>query len=123
MEKSRNLQKESLGCPAIRFTILDILQSFEKVQKIAGKCVCKIKTIVKNQEVQGTCTFYKVSQSETTRFLIMTCNHIMPTTSLNEIIKAVLEFKDIPQLTSFSLVKEQVKYVWTSKLYDTRYIR
>ena len=123
MEKS--VQQESLGTIAVPFKTLSIASKFAKVQEIAGKCVCKIKTnIVKNQHdqgtcTQGTCTFYKVAQNETTRFLIMTCNHVMPTNSLNEIIKAILEFEDIPQLTSFSLVKEQVKYVWTSKLYDT----
>ena len=117
MEKSRNLQDESLGTTAVPF---NTLSKFAKVQEIAGKCVCKIKTnIDKNQHVQGTCTFYNVAQSETMRFLIMTCNHVMPTNSITEIIKAELEFESIPQLTSFNLVKEQVKYVWTSKLYDT----
>ena len=117
MDKSRNLQDESLGTTVVPFKTLS---KFAKVQEVAGKCVCKITTnMVNNQHVQGTCTFCKVAQSETTRFLIMTCNHVMPTNSLNEIIKAILEFEDIPQLTSFKLVKEQLKYVWTSKLYDT----
>ena len=112
MEQSRNLQKESLGSTAVPFKTLS---KFAKVQEIAGKCVCKIKT----KHDQGTCSFYKLTQSETTRFLIMTCNHVMPTNSLSEIIKAELEFEDIAQLMNFNLVKEQVKYVWTSQLYDT----
>ena len=117
MEKLGNLQNEKLGTTAVPFTTLS---KFAKVQDIAGNCVCKIKTsMVNNQQDQGTCTFYKVAQNETTRFLLMTCNHVMPTNSFHEIIKAVLEFEKIPQLKSFSLVKEQVKYVWTSKFYDT----
>ena len=112
MEQSRNLQKESLGSTAVPFKTLS---TFAKVQEIAGKCVCKIKT----KHDQGTCTFYKFAQSETTRFLLMTCNHVMPTSSVSDIIEAELEFEDIPQLKSLNLVKEQVKYVWTSQLYDT----
>ena len=115
MEQSRNLQKESLGSTAIPFKTLCDISKFAKVQEIAGKCVCKIKT----KHDQGTCSFYKFTQNETTWFLLMTCNHVMPTNSFSEIIKAELEFEDIPLLKSFNLVKEQVKYVWTSKLYDT----
>ena len=79
MEESRNLQEESIGTSAISFKTLTKAQLFDKMHKIAGKCVCKITT----NSIQGTCTFYKVSQCETTRILIMTFNHVMPTTSLN----------------------------------------
>ena len=70
--------------------------------------------------VQGTCAFYHVlDQYQKDRFLIMTCNHVLPTNSLNEITQAIFEFENIPK---FCLIKKNLKYVWTSKLNDATVI-
>ena len=86
----------------------------------ARKSVCKVKPVHKNQ---GTGAFYKVVDlNDIDRFIFMTCNHVLPTNSINEISQAILEFEDIQQLRSFSFNKTDVKYNWTTKIYDATII-
>ena len=86
----------------------------------AKKSVCKVAPAHKEQ---GTGAFYEVVDGNgIDRFIFMTCNHVLPTNSLNEIAKAIFEFEDIQQLTSFSINKTDVKYIWTTKIYDATII-
>ena len=86
----------------------------------ARKSVCKVKPAHKNQ---GTGAFYEVVDGNgIDRFIFMTCNHVLPTNSLNEISQAIFEFEDIQQLRSFSFNKTDVKYIWTTKIYDATII-
>ena len=62
----------------------------EEVRKSAEKSVCKILTV---DAVQESGALYQVVDiNETDRFLIMTCNHLMPTSKLNYITRTQLFF-------------------------------
>ena len=52
----------------------------------------------------------------------MTCNHVLPTNSLNEITQTIFEFEDIEQMKHLSLSQENVKNIWTSLLLDATII-
>ena len=94
-----------------------IMRKLRAVFIIARKSVCKVKPAHRDQ--QGTGAFYKViDRDDTERFLFMTCNHVLPTNSLNEISQAILEIEDIQQLKNFSFNKRDVKYIWTSEVFD-----
>lgn len=118
MQNLKEFKEEGVGTTAVPIKDINLLNKpiTRKIIEFASKSVCKIYPA---HMVQGTCAFYQVlDQYRNQRFLIMTCNHVLPTNSLNEIIQAIFEFGNIPQLTSFCLVKKHLKYVWTSKLLD-----
>ena len=96
--------------------------TFKKMMKIfdAHKAVFKLKTANGDQ---GTGSLYEViDKFNKSRFLIMTCNHVLPSNSINEIIEATLEFEYIADMKSFLLKKEDLKHIWTNKLLDATII-
>lgn len=100
----------------------EIMRKLLVVFEIARKSVCKVITA---QKEKGTGYFLEVfDKNGQTRFLFMTCNHVLPTNSLNEIFKMNLEFEDIPPMTKYNFENDRmhVKYIWTSKLYDATII-
>ena len=95
-------------------------ETFRKLNAVfysVRKSVCKVKPVHKDQG-----TGEVVDRNGIDRFIFMTCNHVLPTNSLNEIAQAILEFEDIQQLRSFSFNKTDVKYIWTTKIYDATII-
>ena len=113
-ENSMKLQDEKRGSSAepLKINLIDT--------KMVSKTVCIIKTAHGDQ---GAGALYRVVDGQSKeRFLIMTCNHVLPTTSLKEIMQATFEFKEIQQMSSMSLSKEHIKFVWTSKILDATVI-
>ena len=109
-EESGLIDAEFMRNPELRRNLQAVFDS-------ARKSVCKVKP-VHNDQVTGA-VYEVVDRNDVDCFLFMTCNHVLPTNSLNEISQAILEFEDILQsLNIFSLIKKDVKYIWTSKLYD-----
>lgn len=114
-ENPVKLQDEKDGSSAMPLKI----SLFDRKQ--AGKAVCTIKT---PHGDQGTGAYYRVvDKNGKYRFLIMTCNHVLPTTSLKEIMQTIFEFKEIQQMSSMRLSKEHIKFVWTAKLLDATVIK
>lgn len=96
----------------------ETLRNLNQVFKIAKKSVCKVKP---THSDQGTGAFMNVLDDKNKlRFLFMTCNHVLPTNSLNEVSQTILEFEDVHEMKKFSFsdYKNHVKHIWTSKLYD-----
>ena len=115
--KTIDFQYEKVGSTAVPLMIFDKLQ---KIRKLAVKSVCKIKT---TGGEQGTGALYQaVDQNLRNRFFIMTCNHVLPTTSLREITQTIFEFEEIQQMSSILLRKTDVKFAWTSKQFDATVI-
>lgn len=105
--------KREKGTPAIEIKILKIL--FDVFQ-IARLSVCKVKQ-ASNEE--GTGSFYELFDlNGKTIFTFMTCNHVLPTNSVDEISKTVLEFEEIDKMKSINLERKDIKYIWTSKIFD-----
>lgn len=105
-----------------RITDVKTFKKLIKVFEIARKSVCKVKPAHKDQ---GTGAFFEESDCNAEiRFLFMTCNHVLPTNSLKEISQAIIEFEDIQQMTNYSWNNDikQVKYIWTSRLFDATVI-
>ena len=98
---------------------VDKHDKIDKVRKLAGMAVCKIQLA----NGVGSGAFYNVLDNYgRDRFLVMTCNHVLPTTSINYISKVQFMFYDIPQMNSITLDKTQVKFVWTQILLDATVI-
>ena len=108
---------EKIGSTAIE------VRTFEKMNKVlavARKAVCKVNA---PHKALGTGALYEVVDcSRISHFLIMTCNHVLPTTSLNEITQTIFEFEDIEQMKHLSLSQDNVKNIWTSILLDASII-
>lgn len=117
---TNTLQKEGKGTPAVTVAAYDKLVDFQNVKNSAIKSVCKITTAKKTQ---GTTALYRVlDQNNQEHFLMMTCNHVLPTTSLQEIFQAILEFEGIQEMRSIQLKLEDVIFVWTAELLDATVI-
>lgn len=123
-EKER--PKEDSQLTAKEKSIISKIQDAEKMEmllkvfNIAKNSVCKVKPANKEQGIGA----FLIEERVTTRFLFMTCNKVLPTISFNEISNVILEFSDIPQMTSYAWEKDinHIKYIWTSKLYDATII-
>ena len=84
-----------------------------KVRNMAGKAVCQIQTATE----QATGALYQVADTEGNhRFLIITCNQVLPTNASDEILKAKFLFQDIQQMVNITLKKADVKFFWTEAL-------
>ena len=95
---------------------VETFRKMEKVLKIANKAVFKVKAA---HGEQGTGALYEIiDKFNCDRFLIMTCNHVLPSNSVNEITEAKFESDNIVQLKSFNLTEEQLKNIWTNKTLD-----
>lgn len=114
-KKVLNLRDE--GSTAVQVKIFD---KMTHVRKQAVKSVCKVKTALDDQ---GTGALYRVvDKNGKDHFTIMTCNHVLPTTSLNEIMMTIFMFEEIQQMASINLSKEHIQFVWTTKLLDATVI-
>lgn len=101
-----------------RVSEAETMRKLRAVFEIARKSVCIVKPADNNQ---GTGSFIEVLMyNEKSRFLFITCNHVLPTNSMNEIAQVILHFEDIEQMNSYTLDKHKnhVRAIWTSKLYD-----
>ena len=99
------------------------VEKFDKlveVRKMASKAICKILSADKSL---ATGALYQVVDAESrVRFLLMICNHVLPTNAIYEIQQTQFLFPDIPQMASFTLDKDHVKDVWTAQLLDATVI-
>lgn len=94
--------------------------NLSNVREVAGKSVCKIWNV---HEEQGAGALFHVKDNYSKdRYLIITCNHVLPTNSLAEIIQSKLKFDDIQQMSNISLDRDHVQYVWTTRLLDATVI-
>lgn len=112
-----DFNNETVGGPVIH---VEIFKKMKKVFKVARLAVCKVKPA---HEDQGTGAFYEREDlNNKLRFLFMTCNHVLPTNSLEEVSQAILEFEEIEKMKYIKFDRKQIKYVWTSKLFDATII-
>lgn len=95
------------------------VQTFKKMKtlfKIARMAVCKVRAA---HGSQGTGAFYEATDHrDWIRFLFITCNHVLPASSFDEISKAILEFEEIEQMKRITLDIKHIKYTWTSASFD-----
>ena len=82
--------------------------------------MCKIQT-VDNGQAHGA-LYQVIDNNRRDRYLIMTSHHVLPTSSLNCIIRTKFSFQEIQQMASITLKWNQVKYVWTDKFLDATVI-
>ena len=116
-----NLREEAVGSAAVSIEEHDKLKHnrINRVRIIAGKSVCKIHPAHREQ---GTGALYRVVDRQSRdRFLIMTCNHVLPTNAIYEIKQTQFFFPEIPQMGNV-LEMAQVKFVWCAKLLDATVI-
>ena len=93
---------------------LNIIDKMDNVRRLGVKSVCKV---IPTYGEHGIGALYRVvDKHRNDHFLIMTCNHILPTTSLKEIVQTFFEFNEIQQMSRIRLSKEHIKFVWTTKL-------
>ena len=110
-------QQEKLGRGAVPVEKHD---KIHRVRKLAGKSVCNIQ--LENDDL-GSGAFYKVFDNrEEERFLVMTCHHVLPTTSTSRISQVQFKFYDIPSMKCITFDKTQVKFVWTEDILDATVI-
>ena len=86
----------------------------------ARKSVCKV---VAPHKGNGIGALYEVIDTNgISLFLLMTCNHVLPTNSLFDIAQTIFEFEDIEQMKLLALSREHVKNIWISILLDATVI-
>lgn len=85
--------------------------------------VFKVINSASRWNVQGTGAFYEaVDQRSRKRALFMTCNHVLFSTSRNEILKVTFESESIQQLKQFKFEKEHILRCWTDSDLDATVI-
>ena len=99
------------------------VKSFDKINRVlaaARNAVCKVKA---PNKALGTGALYEVvDRNRKSRFLIMTCNHVLQITSPNEITQTIFEFEDIQLMKHLDLSQKHVKNIWTSSSLDATVI-
>lgn len=96
------------------------MKSLDRVMHIGRKAICKIET---RTRVQGTGAFYQVERPpDLNLYLFITCNHVLATSSLDEVCAAVLDFSDIQNMRYIILPRENLLHVWTVRHIDTTVI-
>lgn len=95
------------GASAVKIKTLD------QWMHIGRKAICKIET---RTGVQGTGALYEVERPEL--YLFITCNHVLATSSLEEVCAARLDFQDVPELRYISLPSRHILHVWTVRHLD-----
>ena len=87
--------RPELGRGAIRVGTHDEINN---VRMKAGKSVCKIDTF---HNFQGTGALYHVVDKRgRDRYLLMTCNHVMPTNSILDVLQTRFLFEDIQKMAN-----------------------
>ena len=117
LRKNGSKPQKELGRGAVP---VDKHDKINRVRILAGKSVCSIH--LANDDL-GSGAFYKVIDNRGgERFLVMTCHHVLPTTSTLRISQVQFKFYDIPQMKCITLDKTQVKNVWTEDILDATVI-
>lgn len=97
-----------------------MLEKLNNIKNIAGRSICNIKIASKDLGIGG---LYQVEDEyDKAVFLFITCNHLLATTSRKELHRAILQFEDIQQMKNVNLEKEDMKTVWTTKVFDATII-
>lgn len=97
---------------AVPITNIDI------VMNIGRHALCRVDT---NSQCQGTGALYEVAQPDNSTehsFLFMTCNHVLPSSSREDVCAASLDFHDLQDLRYVQLEHEHVRHVWTVRHLD-----
>ena len=93
------------------------IKNIDKVMNIGRRAVCRVDT---KTQCQGTGALYEVEQpgSDSHSFLFMTCNHVLPSSSREEVCAATLDFHDLSDMRYVTLEHEHVRHVWTVRHLD-----
>ena len=93
------------------------IKNIDKVMNVGRRAVCRVDT---KTQCQGTGALYEVEQpySDSHSFLFMTCNHVLPSSSREEVCAATLDFHDLSDMRYVRLEYEHVRHVWTVRDLD-----
>ena len=91
------------------------IRSLDQIMRFGRKAICKIVT---HTGIQGTGALYKVKRPERHLHLFITCNHVLASSSFEEVCAAELDFQDLQGMRFISLPRKHLLHVWTVKHLD-----
>lgn len=68
------------------------VNEIDKVMLVCRKAICKVETRTKHQ---GTGALYEVDSHNIQTCVFITCNHVLASSSVEEVCTALLDFRDI----------------------------
>lgn len=91
------------------------IKNMDRVMNIGRRAICKVETLNKQQ---GTGALYEVDSHGIHTHVFITCNHVLATSSWDEVCGAVLDFRDLPLLRSIHFDRGDLRCVWTMRRLD-----
>ena len=91
------------------------IRNMDRVMQVGRRAVCKVETLNRQQ---GTGALYEVDSHGIHTHVFITCNHVLATSSWEEVCGAVLDFRDLPLLQSIHFDRGDLRYVWTMRRLD-----
>ena len=91
------------------------MMKMDKVMRIGRKAICKVVT---RTQLQGTGALYEVDSHNIRTCVFITCNHVLASSSVDEVCAALLDFRDIPAMRNTSFTRDDLCHVWTVRHLD-----
>ena len=91
------------------------MENMDRVINIGRRAICKVETLNRQQ---GTGALYEVDSHGIHTHVFITCNHVLATSSWEEVSGAVLDFRDLPSLRSIHFDRGDLRCVWTMRRLD-----
>ena len=121
-ESTSNPPGAGVGAPAVASSrqveqgnyAVDI-NNVDRVLNIGRRAICKVETL---KLQQGTGALYELDSHGIRTHVFITCNHVLPTSSWEEVCGAVLDFRDLPLLRFFHFDRGDLLCVWTMRRLD-----
>ena len=91
------------------------IKNMDRLMNIGRRAICKVETLNRQQ---GTGALYEVDSHGIRTHVFITCNHVLATSSWEEVSGAVLDFRDLPLLRSIHFDRGDLLFVWTMRRLD-----
>ena len=86
------------------------MNEMDNLMRVGRKAICKVVT---RMGLQGTGALYEVDSHNIQTSVFITCNHLLPSSSVDEVCAAVLDFRDISAMKNISFSRDDLFHIWT----------
>lgn len=87
----------------------------EDVLNVAPNAICTVKTRTRQQ---GIGALYEMNLLDVPLYFFITSNQVLPSSSIDEVSSAILDFPSLPNMRYCKLPKDGLVHVWTAQFLD-----